>query len=267
MAWWQAVVKLRDEGAMGTRGAWIREPGHVSESLYEGPFEARRPFALHFQELLVKWYRAKPMAGMTFLGVEIRQVPPPEVPLVTEPGEVPPLMECGHVAQGRSGEGWACVICLGLSPGASTPTAVTTHAYRERLAQCVYCKRPAVSHPTRLSFFSFAQKASPDEEALVETAGKELYGWREANKIRRWFAEDIVRYNNRDHPGQPDHYNLEMWGHLGGTGSPREWLAKYNEEDERRRLETVAVTERVAAKRRIDPFGTDSYYCGCHGWS
>ena len=62
-----------------------------------------------------------------------------------------PLMECGHTAQGRNADGWCCVICVMIHPGARTPMKEPP-SLSERKAECGYCKH-TVASKYDLAFF------------------------------------------------------------------------------------------------------------------
>lgn len=70
-----------------------------------------------------------------------------------------PMMECGHAANAtRDGEP-ACVICIGINPGALVIAAVQPDL-TGRIARCTHCGQTMRSDAPGLAFFEYR----PDQE-------------------------------------------------------------------------------------------------------
>jgi hypothetical protein len=77
--------------------------------------------------------------------------------MLTIPGEVKPIMKCGHAASSYyvNPDGTktsCCASCIGITPDASITTTTTQRDLDGRTAQCPYCKRTQPSD-TWLAFF------------------------------------------------------------------------------------------------------------------
>lgn len=142
-------------------------------------------------------------------------------------GQEHPLMKCGHAANSVVGKKPACVICVGIHPGA---LVVDDQApdLAGRIARCgCGAERPSSYD---LPFFEIASGPdtwSDEDREAVEAARNTLKAYRYTHRKDR---------------------------------SPESRV-----EDERLRLESVRL-QRVAEARKDISKAPDRFYCGCRGW-
>ena len=72
--------------------------------------------------------------------------------------QTPPMMACGHAANGLRGDDPVCVICVGLRPGADQVSAGPDLSGRQSRCAC----GSTVASSTRLAFFEHRPELGTD---------------------------------------------------------------------------------------------------------